>query len=60
MLRLEVLVGTPILIEDAQHCVAHDGILGLVRALEYAVKRLQLLLCQACLCVERCTSARDY
>lgn len=60
MLRLEVRVGTPVLAEDARRRVAHDGILDLIRVLEYAVKRLQLLLCQACLCAERCTSARNY
>lgn len=58
MLRLEVLVGSPVLAEDARRRVAHDGILGLVRALKYAVKRLQLLLCQARLCVGRCNGAR--
>lgn len=60
MLRLEALVGTPVLAEDARRRVAHDGILGLVRALKYAVKRLQLLLRQARLCVGRCKSARNY
>lgn len=37
LLWLEVCVGTPVLVEDARRHVAHDGILGFVRALENAV-----------------------
>lgn len=39
---LEVLVGTPVLVEDACGRIAHDGVLGFVRALEDALQGPQL------------------
>lgn len=57
---MEVCVGTPVLVEDARRHVAHDGILGFVRALENAVQRLELLLSQARLHVKRCAHNENY
>lgn len=59
LLWSEVCVGTPVLVEDARRHVAHDGILGFVRALENAVQRLQLLLSQARLHMKRCTHNKN-
>lgn len=53
VLWFEVLVGAAVVFEDARRRVTHDGILGFVRALEYTVQRLQLLLGEARLWTER-------
>ena len=59
VLWFEVFVGTPVLVEDARRCVAHNRILSFVRAFKDAEQRLQLLLIEARLWREKVIHSTD-